>query len=292
MNNLDVIFDDVSLKYSDFPALKGVSFSLTQGKTYGLVGRNGAGKTSLLAMLASYRLPTSGNIKVGGQEPFENSKIMPYITFIHDTDYSDETDSVKDYFTTMQRYRPRFDLDYAIQLASKFKLPQDKPIAKLSRGMQSVFNVILGFASRSPITIFDEPYQGMDAPTRELFYKEVLDEQQRQPRLMILSTHLVSEMEYLFDHVLILDQGVLVIDEPYDEVIGRGISITGDVKFVDDFAKELKLLNSKQLGNTKSVAVYGELSHQRMAEAEELGLEISHVPLQDLFIYLTEEEGE
>lgn len=292
MKNLDVIFDSVSLRYNDFPALKDITFSLASGQTYGLVGRNGAGKTSLLSLLASYRLATSGKILVGDEEPFENSRTMPYITFIHETDYSDESDSAMEYFKLAQRYRPNFDLDYAVELAARFKLPMDKPIAKLSSGKQSVFNVILGFASRSPVTIFDEPYQGMDAPTRELFYKEVLEEQQRHPRTMILSTHLVSEMEYLFDHVLILDEGTLLVNEPYDELISRGLSITGEAELVDEFAEGLRILNTKQLGNTKLVTVYGELSHEQLKKAQELGLETGNVPLQDLFIYLTDREAE
>ncbi|KHF41696.1 ATP-binding cassette domain-containing protein [Halalkalibacter okhensis] len=285
--NLNVNMTNVSLKYKEFEALKNVSFSLEIGKTYGLIGRNGAGKTTLLSLLASFREPSSGTLEIGGKDPFDNKDIMPHINFIYEIDYSDEYEPVKSFFEFQERYRPNFDREYAEKLAARFKLPLDKPIKKLSSGMQSALNVTLGLASRSQITIFDEAYRGMDAPTRELFYKEVLDEQARNPRIMVLSTHLVSEMDYLFDHVLILDQGTLVINEPYDEIISRGVAITGESTEVDSFVKYKNQLSTQQLGNTKSVMIYGELSEKDHQLAERLGLEIGPVSLQELFIHLT-----
>ncbi|WP_353893645.1 ABC transporter ATP-binding protein [Proteinivorax hydrogeniformans] len=290
MMNLDVVFSGISLKYGDFEALKDISFSLMPGKIYGLVGRNGAGKTSLLSLMASFRTPSQGFIKIGGEEPFENSRVMPQVSFVYDSDYSVEEWSAMGYFEFAQLYRPDFDLEYAKKLAKRFKLPLDKPINKLSKGMQSSLNAILGLANRSALTIFDEVYLGMDAPTREQFYNEVIEEQSRNPRIMILSTHLVSEMEYLFDHVLILDKGSLIVDGPYDEVVSRGASITGNEVKVDRFVKGMNVLRTQKLGNTKSATVYGEIDEKERMEAQKQGLEIGSVSLQDLFIYLTKEE--
>ncbi|ABR50033.1 ABC transporter related [Alkaliphilus metalliredigens QYMF] len=292
MMNFDVKLTNVSFKYNDFQALKDISFTLSQGKIYGLLGRNGAGKTTLLSLLASFNTPTSGTIRIGCEDPFENSKIMPNVAFLYESDYSEEDESVLDYFEASERYRPNFDTQYAKELAARFKLPLNKPINEFSSGMQSALNVILGLASRSPITIFDEVYLGMDAPTRELFYREVLEEQSRHPRIIILSTHLVSEMEYLFDHVLILDQGSVLVDEAIDEVIGRGASITGPADVVDKFVNNMKQLHTQELGNTKSIMVYGEISETDEAKANRNQLEIGSVSLQQLFIYLTEKEEE
>lgn len=288
--SLDVVFQNVSKTYQDFQALDHVSFALTPGKTYGLIGRNGAGKTTLLSLLASFQLPTSGQIKVDGEDPFENSRIMPEINFVYEADYSDEYETLKDYLHYAGRYRPNFDQEYAQKLVDLFELPLDKSIKEFSKGMQSALNIVLGFASRCPITIFDEVYLGMDAPNRELFYQEIIEEQSRRPRTLILSTHLVSEMDYLFDHVLILDRGRLIIDESFDQIIQRGISITGDAANVDTFAAELNILNSQQLGGTKSVMVYGEIDAAKRMEAKKLQLDIGPLALQDLFIHLTKKE--
>lgn len=288
--NLDIQFDRLSVVYGDLEAVRNVSFHLPAGKIYGLLGRNGAGKTSLLSVLASFREPSSGSVKVGGEQPFENAKIMKEVSFIYDIDYKDETDKVKAAIESVARHRPHFDTGYALELARKFNLPLDKQLKQLSKGMQSAFNVCIGLASRSPVTILDEVYLGMDAPSREIFYRELLEDQERHPRTFILSTHLVSEMDYLFEEVIIIHKGQFVLQDDYESLTSRGVSITGPAAKVDEFIQGMKVLNVQQLGSTKAVMVYGELSEEAQLAAHRAGLEIGPISLQDLFIHLTGEE--
>lgn len=288
--NLDVQFDRVSLVFGKTEAVRNVSLHLPAGKIYGLLGRNGAGKTSLLSILASFREPTSGTVTIGGEQPFENAKIMREVAFMYDVDYKDETDKIKAAIESVARYRPHFDTDYALELARKFNLPLDKQLKQLSKGMQSAFNVCIGLASRSPVTILDEVYLGMDAPAREIFYRELLEDQARHPRTFILSTHLVSEMDYLFEEVIIIHKGQFVLQDDYESLTSRGVSITGPAAKVDEFIQGMKVLNMQQLGSTKAVMVYGELSDVSRLAAQRAGLEIGPITLQDLFIHLTGEE--
>lgn len=281
---------NLNLSYSSEQVLHDINFEITEPRIYGLLGRNGAGKTSLLSILGSFREPTSGKLLVNGEEPFENAEIMQQITFMYNKDYTGETASPSSMIKDFHRYRPNFDLEYAEELLKKFKLLDKKAIPKLSTGKQSAFNVVVGLASRSPITIFDEVYLGMDAPARDLFYKELLKEQEQHPRIMILSTHLVSEMDYLFDEVIIIDDGNLLLHEPFDELVTRGVTVIGNKQAVDTFAKDKEVLNEEQLGDTKSITLYGALSETDEASAKELGLTIGPVSLQDLFIQLTKEE--
>ncbi|MBT2762841.1 ABC transporter ATP-binding protein [Paenibacillus sp. ISL-20] len=288
--NLDVQFDRLSVVYGDLEAVRNVSLHLPAGKIYGLLGRNGAGKTSLLSVLASFREPSSGSVTIGGEQPFENAKIMREVSFIYDVDYKDETDKVKVAIDSISRHRPHFDTGYALELARKFKLPLDKQLKQLSKGMQSAFNVCIGLASRSPVTILDEVYLGMDAPSREIFYRELLEDQERHPRTFILSTHLVSEMDYLFEEVIIIHKGQFVLQDDYESLTSRGVSITGPAAKVDEFIQGMKVLNVQQLGSTKAVMVYGELNEASQLAAHRAGLEIGPISLQDLFIHLTGEE--
>ncbi len=284
-----VQLDHVTLKFKKFKALKDVSLTLEAGKIHGLIGRNGAGKTSLLSLIAAFREPTSGEVFVDGSPVFENPEKMEQVAFVYDKDYKEETEKAKKLIALASHYRPHFDMGYAEQLIERFKLPVNKPVNKLSKGMQSALNVVIGLASRAPITIFDEAYLGMDAPAREIFYKEILKDQEEHTRTFILSTHLVSEMDYLFDHVVIIDQGKLLLNEPYETVSSHGASITGSAEQVDVFTSGMKRLNEQQLGGTKSVMVYGVLDDAKRQEAHSMGLEIGPVSLQDLFIHLTEE---
>ncbi|WP_147532846.1 ATP-binding cassette domain-containing protein [Bacillus marasmi] len=286
----DIELNNLSLTYKHFEALKNISFKLDGGKIYGLIGRNGAGKTSLLSLLASFREPTSGSIKIAGKTPFENPDIMQIVSFIYEKDYKEETEKVKGMLEVSERYRPNYDAEYAHHLIQRFKLPLDKPVAELSKGMKSALDVTIGLASRSPITIFDEAYIGMDAPTREIFYQELLEDQGNHPRTIIMSTHLVSEMEYLFDEVIMIDKGKLVLHEDYDSVVSKGASITGSLDAVDAFVAGMEKLSEQRLGNTKAVMVYGEISNQQRLNAELQGLEVGTLTLQDLFIHLTKED--
>jgi ABC-2 type transport system ATP-binding protein len=281
----------VNVEFKGKSALKNVTFHLEGKKVYGLLGKNGAGKTTLLSLLASFREPSSGNITINGQKPFENAKVMQDVAFIYDRSWKEETDKIKGVLELVERYRPNYDKEYAYELVKKFNLPLDKPIKRFSKGMQSALNVVIGLAGRAPITIFDEAYQGMDAPTRELFYQEVLEEQAENPRLFILSTHLVSEMDYLFDEVLIIHKGELLLQENYEELVSRGFSITGNKDVVDQFTQGMQILGAQQLGNTKSVMVYGNLTDSQRRDAELQNLDIGTISLQELFIHLTKEES-
>ncbi|AGA67844.1 ABC-type multidrug transport system, ATPase component [Desulfitobacterium dichloroeliminans LMG P-21439] len=285
-----IVSQNLFLKYKKFLALDDISFSLERGKIYGLLGRNGAGKTSLLSLLASFREPTSGKILVGEEEPFENATVMEQICFMYEKDYKEETAKVKEYLEVAERYRPYYDKDYAQYLVKRFKLPMKKAIKSLSKGMQSALNVSIGLASRCPVTILDEVYLGMDAPTREIFYQELLADQERHPRTFIISTHLVSEMDYLFDEILILHKGKLLLQEDYESFVSRGVTVTGSAEQVDSLVQGLEKLNEQRLGNTKSVTIYGSLGERQLEDARQRGLQIGNVSLQDLFIYLTKED--
>ncbi|MGG6311391.1 ATP-binding cassette domain-containing protein [Paenibacillus macerans] len=289
--SLEVTLEQASVTYGRHNALTDITLELEPGKIYGLLGRNGAGKTTLLSLLASYMEPTGGKVRIGGRNPFEDAGTMAQVTFVYETNYSEESEKVKGMLEAAERYRPGFDRAYADELARMFGLPLDVPMKKLSSGMQSALNAVIGLANRTPVTIFDEAYRGMDAPTREIFYKQVLEDHANHPRTIILSTHLVSEMDYLFEDVVILHKGRVLLHEPIDELLERGASITGAAADVDEFVRGMKPLNVQQLGGTKAAMVYGEISGARRRLAEQKGLDIGPVSLQDLFIHLTGEEG-
>lgn len=212
--------------------------------------------------------------------------------FVRDHNFEYETEKVGDYIETYAKFRPNFDHDYAHQLLKRFRVSKDLEVAKLSKGMASAMQVVIGLASRAPVTIFDEAYLGMDAPARELFYKEVLNDFMEHPRLIILSTHLISEMETLFEEVIIIKNGRLFTHEDKEAFQQRGYRITGDEQSVNEFSKDKTIVATQQLGPTKSVMIYGSFTDDDQRRLAELNLERSFVSLQDLFIHLTEEENE
>ncbi len=279
---------DITHFYGDQQALRDVNLMMETPKTYGLIGRNGAGKTTLLSLLAAYKNVQQGELRVFGETPYENPGVLREVSYHGKPDYEEEDDYVWDYFDFYKRYRPKFDKAYALRMAEEFDLPLKKAINKLSQGQQSALNGILGLACHTAVTIFDEVYLGMDAPSRTQFYREVLQQQMENPRLMILSTHLVSEMEYLFDHVLMMDKGKMIIDEPSDEVLERGFAITGEKSGVEALTEGFTVLHREELGSTQKAIVYGNRERVEEESLQTFNLTISPVSLQDLFIHLTD----
>lgn len=289
---MNVKVTNLSLNYDNYRALQDVTFELDSKKIYGLLGRNGAGKTSLLSILASFREQTSGSITINGEAPFENATMMQQVAFLYNKDYKEESDNVKKLLDGISRFRPNFDREYAEYLVKRFKLDQKKAVKHLSKGMQSALNVSIGLASRAALTIFDEVYLGMDAPARDIFYKELLEDQEKHPRVIILSTHLVSEMDYLFDEVLFLHDGKIMLQEDYDSLISKGAKITGNAEEVDKFVQSKQSIHVEKLGGTKAVTIIGELTHDEGRTASEKGLQIAPVTLHELFVHLTKGEDE
>jgi ABC-2 type transport system ATP-binding protein len=152
-------------------------------------------------------------------------------------------------------------------------------------------------AARSPLTMLDEVYLGMDAPTRYAFYDELLADYIEHPRTIILSSHLIDEIERLFEGVLVLHEGRVLVDDDADSIRGRGVRIVGPADTVDSFVSRLmadgvRELGSQRLGGTKQVSLFGELSAPVQAEARTLGLDLGSVSLQDLFVHLTDDSQE
>jgi ABC-2 type transport system ATP-binding protein len=284
--------ENVSLKYGNTVALNNVSLKLPEQAICGVLGRNGAGKTSLLSLLCAYRRPTSGTVTISGEDPYENRNIMPRIAIIDDNQSEMETSlKVKDLFKITAALRPNWDAAYAEKLIKLFEIPIKKTMGNLSHGMRSAVHVIIGLAGQTPITIYDEAYLGMDAAMRKLFISELLSDYTQRPKLILFSTHFVNEMEGLFSEVIIINKGQVIAHGDCDTLRSNGIVATGFSDVVDSFANDREILSQRTLGRQKEVVLFGELSENDRLAAEKEGLEFSNPSLQDLFIYMTEKGG-
>lgn len=282
---------NLTVRYGKVTALDNLSISLAGGKIYGLLGRNGAGKSTLLTLLASFRRPTSGSVFINGEDPFENAELMRQVCLVRESLDVEEDDNARAAFEFVADLRPNWDQAYAERLIERFELPLDRDIGKMSRGMKSMTGAIIGLASRAPVTMFDETYLGMDAPSRYIFYDELLKDYLEFPRTIILSTHLIQEVESLFEEVVVIDKGRLVVQEETEALRGRGAAVTGPADVVDAFTNGMQVLAERRLGGTKSSTVYGAIGEDRRRQATELGLELAPLTLQDLFVHLTGTES-
>jgi ABC-2 type transport system ATP-binding protein len=290
---LTVRTENLSVRFAGVPALDRLDLRLAPGKIHGLLGRNGSGKSTLAAVLAGFRRPDEGRVLIEGgdlgtaQEPYENAVVTSRVCLIRESGDRPEAVPVKQAISLAAALRPYWDAELAGDLLDRFEVPLNKKIQKLSRGKKSALGVVLGLASRAPLTIFDESYLGMDVPSRNLFYDALLADYTEVPRTFVLSTHLVSEVSAMLEEVVILDNGRLVTQSPVDSLRGRGASIVGPAAAVDKFTVGFTVLAEERLGGTKSTTVLGDLDPALLADAAAAGLEIGPVGLQDLFVHLT-----
>jgi ABC-2 type transport system ATP-binding protein len=277
-------------RFDDVVALDDVSLRIEPGRIVGLLGRNGSGKTTLLSLLAAFRKPTSGQVLVDGVDPFERVDVCNRIALVRESGDVIESNRVGAVLDLAHRLRTTWSAELAGRLVERFRLPVDKRISTLSRGQRSALAVVLGLASRAPLTMLDETYLGMDAPSRQVFYEELLADYLEHPRTIILSTHLIDEVAPLFEDVVIVDRGRVMLHESADELRSRGAAVIGPAAIVQSFTADMHRIAEQRLGGTASVVVYGELSDADRAEARRLGLELGPVGVQDLFVHLTADE--
>jgi ABC-2 type transport system ATP-binding protein len=281
----------LTVRYGDVTAVDDMSFSLSGNKVYGLLGRNGSGKTSLMSALAGYREPI-GSVLLDGAPVFENAAAMRQVCLVrHTADAADKGDKVSHVLEYGAAWRDTWDNDYALKLTDLFGISLKSKVGALSLGQRSALGVVVGLASRSPLTMLDESHLGMDTPTRYAFYDALLNDFMAHPRTIIISTHLIEELSSVLEEVVIIDRGRLVLQEEVDVLRARGTEVTGNASDVDEFTLGLTVLGEKSLGRTKSAMVYGALDDSRLVRARQLGLELGPIALQDLFVHLTEPVG-
>lgn len=282
--------ENVSKQYGGVTAIKKLSLKLEKHKIYGLLGRNGAGKTTLLHMLTGQIVPTDGDIRLQGEAPFEKYRVLKQTCFIKESQNYIKTFKVKQIMDLASAFFPQWDPNYAKALLEDFKLDPRKKVKSLSRGMLSTVGVIIGLASRAEITIFDEPYLGLDAVARNMFYDRLLEDYGDHPRTILLSTHLIDEVSKLFEEVIIMKEGSIVLRAETDSLRDRAYNLYGKPEALQKHTDKLEVLHSDQFGKKSMAAVFGSLSKEHKALMQHDGIEIAALPLQKLMIYLTSEQ--
>jgi len=280
----------LTVRYGATLALDQVDVHIAPGTITGLLGRNGSGKTTLLSVLAAFRRATSGSVLVDGENPWENARAMGQVCLIRESGDLPAELKLRDTLALMAAVRPTFDRRFADRLMDVFALDPAATPAKLSRGKRSAFGVVVGLASRAPLTLLDEVHLGMDAPSRYAFYDALIADYAEHPRTVVISSHLIDEVQRLLENVVILDEGKVLLADDAESLRARGVAVTGPADAVDAFTVGRRVMGRRTLGRTAQVTVYGTVSPEDAAAAHAAGLELTGMDLQDLFVDLTSKE--
>ncbi|MFD2628828.1 ABC transporter ATP-binding protein [Oceanobacillus kapialis] len=274
---------NLTKRYKENVALNNVSFTLEGSKLYGLLGRNGAGKTTFMDILSGNILATEGEILIDGEVPFDNQKLTESVCLIKEGDNFKKDLKIKDVLKIYSYFYPNWDQQLADELIDTYNLNKNAKIKALSKGMESALGIIVGLASKAPITVFDEPYIGLDAAARKKFYELLLEEFETDNRMIILSTHLIDEVSLMFEEVLIIQKGSLVMQEEAEYLRNSTCAVTGTKEEVKAFIQGKEVIETKELAGVMTAYIYGNAD-----DAKAQGLRVESIPIQDLMIYLTE----
>jgi ABC-2 type transport system ATP-binding protein len=208
-------------RYGSVRALDGVSFKIEAGRIVGLIGRNGAGKTTALKAILGLT-PFQGQLSVLGRNPAaERDALMRDVCFIADTAVLPRWLRVEGAIDFVAGVHPRFDRTRAEEFLKRTSIRMKSRIGELSKGMVTQLHLALILAIDAQLLVLDEPTLGLDLLFRREFYDTLLNDYFNNQRTIVLSTHQVEEVENLLTDVMFIDQGKLVLDSPVEALPGR-----------------------------------------------------------------------
>lgn len=286
-----LVCKDLYKNYKKTEVLKGLDLQLEKGKIYGLIGRNGAGKTTLLSLMAGQNPVTSGEITLDGKKVWENQEMMDKICFSRElnptTNFSISELKVKEYLKMASIYMPGWDKEFADELLKTFELDANKKLNKLSKGMLSMLTITVALASKAEFTFLDEPVAGVDVVMREQFYRILLDEFAESGRTFVISTHIIEEAADVFEEVIMLDQGKILLKENTVELLDRARHISGVAEAVDKVMEGRETFHPEKLGRSKGVTVLLKQGETLESDAE---ISVQPMSLQQVFVAMCGKE--
>jgi ABC-2 type transport system ATP-binding protein len=212
---------DLSKRYGKFTALDRVSFTLQPGSIVGLIGRNGAGKTTVLKTILGLT-PYQGSVQVLGMEPErDRNALMSEVCFIADSAVLPRWLTVAHAIDYVAGVHPRFDRNRAEAVLATTGIRRASRIGELSKGMITQLHLALILAIDARLLVLDEPTLGLDLIYRRQFYDTLLNDYYNKERTILLTTHQVEEVEHLLTDVLFIDRGRLVLDTATDDLPAR-----------------------------------------------------------------------
>jgi len=195
--------------------LKDINLKIPRGKIIGLLGKNGAGKSTLIKLVNDLLTPTSGEILINGEKPGVKSKEI--IAYLPERTYLDKDMTIKQAIKYFEEFYKNFDSQKAMKLLKDLDLNINTKISKMSKGMQEKLQLILVMSRNAQIYILDEPLGGVDPATRDYILDTILTNFY-DGASVIISTHLISDIERILDEVIFIDKGQIVLTSSADEL--------------------------------------------------------------------------
>lgn len=210
-----LICKNVNKNYGNKKVLKNINFSIPRGKIIGLLGKNGTGKTTLIKLINDLLTLDSGEILIDGKKiGVESKKIISYLP---ERTYLDKSMTVNEVIDMFSEFYDNFDAKKARKLLKDLKLDANSKLSKMSKGMQEKVQLVLVMSRKALLYILDEPLGGVDPATRDYILDTILTNF-NEGASVIISTHLIADIERILDEVIFIDDGKIALIENADKL--------------------------------------------------------------------------
>ncbi|MGC8723392.1 MAG: ABC transporter ATP-binding protein [Acidobacteriota bacterium] len=291
--------DRVSVRYGKTTAAEAVSFAVPKGSVFALLGRNGAGKSSLIRCLLGQQRAQEGAATIFGEDPWSNrARLMARLGVVPEEPDAPPDMTARQLAAFCFRLYPSWDGKGVETRLRRFAVPGDVPFARLSKGQKGQLALALALGSLPELLVLDDPTLGLDVVARKALFEELVDELAERGTTVLLTSHDLAGVEAMADRVGILKEGRLLVDEPLDDLKARfrrvSFGRSDATPHGSDVLKALSPLALKQAswGAEALVSGFSEEAFARFAEAPGVSdAEASPLSLEEIFIALCGEEG-
>ena len=272
------------------PALTDVDLQIHAGEITGLLGRNGSGKTTLMRLLGGELFPSSGKVQIDGH-PAHSPSACANTCLVADGGNWDKGTSGR-ILVEVASLRPSWSGALFEELLDYFRIDVPRIIGRASKGMQSTFALCLALASGAELTLLDEIHLGMDQPTREKMYEQIVRLNGQTGRGFVLSSHLISEIEQVIGQVVVLERGQVRFAGGVDALLDSFTELLGPREAVMKLQEAgIRLLERQQQGSLLKATVDGALPESLRRYCEQAGIQMEGLDLAQTFRVLTEDKS-
>jgi len=278
---------NVTKRFDGFAALDGLSLSVPDGAVYGLVGPNGAGKSTIIRHLTGIYRQDEGEIRVFGEEVYENPSVKSRIAYIPDDIHYFPNASVKEMAAFYGSVFPRFDKERFERLGKIFELKPEQQMRKLSKGMQKQAAFWIAVSMHPELLILDEPVDGLDPVMRRQIWSIIMSDVAENGTTVLVSSHNLRELEDVCDRVGIMNSGRLMLEQSLTELQENICKIQLALPDGKWLPAGLDILHETKTGKLYSLIVRGrseELS-ALVSAAEPIFFDMLPLTLEEIFIY-------
>ncbi len=289
-----IVTQNISKRFNDVQALNEISLHINKGAVFGLVGTNGAGKSTFLRLLAGIYHPDTGEILIDEQPVWENAQLKSRLFYISDEQYFFANATPQEVAHYYNGIYPNFDLSRFVELMQGFELTVTRKISTFSKGMKKQLSVILGLCSGVDYIFCDETFDGLDPVMRHavksLFAADVAD----RGLTPIIASHNLRELEDICDHVGLLHRGGVLLEKDLDDMkLGAGKVQCVLPEGVEPASLGLNIVIDEQRGQLHTLIARGSQEEimAKVGAVNPVFMEFLPLTLEEFFIMETEVAG-